>query len=99
MTNDGLRAQAETEICHGSFSFVIVRGRLGCNWKWESIHAPVNSPEAVENLIRVNSWNSWPLYFFLFHEFHENDHCHLDVIGLKYNFFAVSPAALPDSHF
>ena len=21
-----------------------------------------------------------------FHEFHENDHCHLDVIGLKYNF-------------
>ena len=34
-----------------------------------------------------------------FHEFHENDRCHLDVIGLKYNFFAVSPAALPDSHF
>jgi len=21
-----------------------------------------------------------------FHEFHENDHCDLDVIGLKYNF-------------
>jgi len=21
-----------------------------------------------------------------FHEFQENDHCHLDVIGLKYNF-------------
>jgi len=34
-----------------------------------------------------------------FHEFHENDRCHLDVIALKYNFFAVSPAALPDSHF
>ncbi len=23
---------------------------------------------------------------FIGHEFHENDHCHLDVIGLKYNF-------------
>jgi len=33
-----------------------------------------------------------------FHEFHENDHCHLDVIGLKYNFLQP-PAALLDSHF
>src|SRR5207249_6740210 len=29
-------------------------------YKWESIHAAVNSSEAVENLSRVNSWNSWP---------------------------------------
>ena len=34
-----------------------------------------------------------------FHEFQENDHCHLDVIGLKYKFFTVSPAGLLDSHF
>src|SRR5438876_11838419 len=33
----------------------------GYNQKWESIHAAVNSSEAVENLIRVNSWNSWPI--------------------------------------
>jgi len=32
-----------------------------------------------------------------FHEFHENDDCHLDIIGLKYN--SLSPAALRDSHF
>ena len=35
-----------------------------------------------------------------FHEFHENDHCRLDVIGLKYNHsFIVSPTPLLDSHF
>jgi len=34
-----------------------------------------------------------------FHQFHENDHCHLDVIGSKYTFFTAPPAALLDSHF
>ena len=34
-----------------------------------------------------------------FHEFHENDHCHLDVIGFEIQSFAVSPDPLPDSHF
>jgi len=34
-----------------------------------------------------------------FHEFHENNHCHLDVMGSKYNFFTVSRAAPLDSHF
>ncbi|PYU94879.1 MAG: hypothetical protein DMG08_06410 [Acidobacteria bacterium] len=34
-----------------------------------------------------------------FHEFHENNHCHLDVVGSKYNFFTVSPAVLLDSTF
>jgi len=34
-----------------------------------------------------------------FHEFHENNHCHLDVMGSKYNFFTVSRAAPFDSHF
>jgi len=29
-----------------------------------------------------------------FHEFHENDHCHLDVTGLKYNFRGLSGAAV-----
>jgi len=33
-----------------------------------------------------------------FHEFHENDRCHLDVIGLKYN-SPQSLAAVLDSHF
>ncbi len=31
--------------------------------------------------------NSWPIKTdHEFHEFHENVHCHLDVIGLKYSF-------------
>jgi len=33
-----------------------------------------------------------------FHEFHENDRCHLDVIGLKYN-SPHSLAAVLDSRF
>src|SRR5438034_7998271 len=39
---------------------------------------------AVENLIRVNSWNSWPKKAAT--NFTKNDHCPLDVIGLKCNF-------------
>ena len=39
------------------------------------------------------------LFLLIGHEFHENDRRHLDVIGLKYNFFALSPAALPGAHF
>jgi len=34
-----------------------------------------------------------------FHEFHENDDCHLDIIGLQYNFFKVSQAALVSPAF
>ena len=59
--------------------------------------ATVNSSEAVENLIRVNSWNSWRL--LLAHEFHENDRCHLGVTGLKTQSFTVFPTALLDSHY
>ena len=33
-----------------------------------------------------------------FHEFHENDHCHLDLVGLKYD-FSHSLVALLDSTF
>ena len=32
------------------------------------------------------------------HEFHENDHCHLDLVGLKYD-FSHSLVALLDSTF
>src|SRR5436309_9054152 len=42
---------------------------------------------AVENLIRVNSWNSWPKKAATnCTNFTKNDHCPLDVIGLKCNF-------------
>jgi len=36
---------------------------------------------------------------FTGHEFHENDRCHLDVIGLKYDLSQSLPAALRDTHF
>ena len=63
--------------------------------------------ETVENVIRLNSWNSWR--FFAGHEFHENNHCDLDAIGSKYKFsgshgraihthLTVTPKNL-DSHF
>jgi len=34
-----------------------------------------------------------------FHEFHENDHRHLNAIGLKYDLSQSLPAALRDAHF
>jgi len=45
---------------------------------------PLTLSETVENLIRVNSWNSRPAKKR--HEFHENDHCDLDAIASKYKF-------------
>jgi len=35
-------------------------------------------------LLRINSWNSWR--FLLATNSTKNDHCDLDVVGLKYNF-------------
>src|SRR5881396_1340518 len=57
-----------------------------CNWKWESNSRCRELLRSCGELIRVNSWNSWPVKPTTnFHEFHENDHCHLDtlVIGLR----------------
>src|SRR5438876_1667613 len=48
------------------------------------IHAAANSSEAVENLIRVNSWNSWRIYWP--RSSRKRSLTILDVIDLKYNF-------------
>src|SRR5881396_824533 len=49
-----------------------------------TIHAAANSSEAVENLIRVNSWNSWRIYWP--RSSRKRSLTILDVIDLKYNF-------------
>src|SRR5437667_11537284 len=51
---------------------------------------------AVENLIRVNSWKSWPKKAAT--NSTKNHHCPLDVIGLKCNFSQSLRPALIDSH-
>src|SRR5437667_235587 len=77
--------EGSDEAAPGKATAVVPRVRR-VQLKWEYNHDAVNSSEAVVNLIRVNSWNSWPVKPTTnFHEFHENDHCHLDtlVIGLR----------------
>src|SRR6266581_8019190 len=74
-------------------------GKPGCNWKGESIHALANSSEAVKNLIRVNSWNSWRLYWPRISRISRKQSLSFGCHWFEIRFFTVSPAALLDSHF
>src|SRR5947209_2893792 len=63
------------------------------------IHAAANSSEAVENLIRVNSWNSWRIYWPRIPRISRKRSPPFGCHWFEIQFFTVSPAALFEFHF